>query len=69
MNMTLAEALKHPRPHPARTIVYMLVSFVFRLLQFVLIVAGMTIGNAMKSGVVGAARLFFTACDLKASAA
>jgi len=44
MNMTLAEALKHPRPHPARAIVYMLVSFVFRLLQFVLIVAGMAIG-------------------------
>lgn len=36
--------LEHPRPHPARTIGYMLLSFVFRLLQFVLIVTGISVG-------------------------
>ncbi|ATY09868.1 sensor histidine kinase [Amycolatopsis sp. AA4] len=37
---------EHPRPHPARTIGYMIPSFVLRLLQFVLIVAGGTVGTA-----------------------
>ncbi|MEV8609789.1 sensor domain-containing protein [Amycolatopsis sp. NPDC051373] len=35
---------EHPRPNPARTIVYMITSFVFRLVQFVLIVVGATVG-------------------------
>ena len=35
--MTEAQRLEHPRPHPARTILYMIVSFVFRLVQFVLV--------------------------------
>ena len=35
---------EHPRPHPARTIVYMIVSFVFRLVQFVLVVVGISVG-------------------------
>ena len=35
--MTEARQLEHPRPNPARTIVYMIVSFFFRILQFVLI--------------------------------
>ncbi|MEV6828407.1 sensor histidine kinase [Amycolatopsis sp. NPDC051102] len=42
--MTDVRALDHPRPHPARTILYMIVSFVFRLLQFVLIVVGVGVG-------------------------
>ncbi|WP_410624723.1 sensor histidine kinase [Amycolatopsis sp. cmx-8-4] len=36
--------LEHPRPHPARTIGYMVLSFVFRLVQFVLIVTGISVG-------------------------
>ncbi|MGW4486733.1 sensor histidine kinase [Amycolatopsis sp. NPDC004368] len=35
---------EHPRPNPARTIVYMILSFVFRLAQFILIVVGATVG-------------------------
>ncbi|MFB9688545.1 sensor histidine kinase [Amycolatopsis plumensis] len=42
--MTEAQQLDHPRPHPARTILYMIVSFVFRLVQFVLIVVGIAVG-------------------------
>ncbi|MEV4056132.1 sensor histidine kinase [Amycolatopsis sp. NPDC049688] len=42
--MTEARELDHPRPQPARTILYMIVSFVFRLLQFVLIVVGIAVG-------------------------
>ncbi|HWD00927.1 MAG TPA: sensor domain-containing protein [Amycolatopsis sp.] len=43
--MTTEEAQpEHPRPNPARTIVYMITSFVFRLVQFVLIVVGATVG-------------------------
>ncbi|MGV9367626.1 sensor histidine kinase [Amycolatopsis sp. NPDC003731] len=42
--MSEAQQLEHPRPHPARTILYMLVSFVFRLLQFVLVVVGISVG-------------------------
>ncbi|MEU5260450.1 sensor histidine kinase [Amycolatopsis sp. NPDC021455] len=42
--MSEAQRLEHARPHPARTIVYMIVSFVFRLLQFVLIVTGIAVG-------------------------
>jgi signal transduction histidine kinase len=42
--MTEAQQLEHPRPNPARTIVYMIVSFVFRILQFVLIVTGIAVG-------------------------
>ncbi|WIX88040.1 sensor histidine kinase [Amycolatopsis sp. DG1A-15b] len=42
--MTEAQQLEHPRPHPARTILYMIASFVFRLLQFVLIVVGIAVG-------------------------
>ncbi|SEP47922.1 sensor histidine kinase [Amycolatopsis saalfeldensis] len=37
---------EHPRPNPARTIVYMIVSFVFRLVQFILIVVGAVVGVA-----------------------
>ena len=36
--------VEHPRPHSGRRIVYMIVSFVFRILQFVLIVAGIAVG-------------------------
>ena len=42
--MTEAQQLEHPRPNPARTIAYMIVSFVFRILQFVLIVTGIAVG-------------------------
>ena len=42
--MTEVQQLDHPRPNPARTIVYMIVSFVFRILQFVLIVTGIAVG-------------------------
>ncbi|MBB4685905.1 sensor histidine kinase [Amycolatopsis jiangsuensis] len=35
---------EHPRPHPARTVAYMLLSFVFRLVQFILIVVGAVVG-------------------------
>ena len=42
--MTEVQQLDHPRPNPARTIVYMTVSFVFRILQFVLIVTGIAVG-------------------------
>ncbi len=42
--MTEAKQLEHPRPHPARTILYMIVGFVFRLVQFVLIVVGIAVG-------------------------
>ncbi len=42
--MTEAAPVEHLRPHPARTIVYMIVSFVFRILQFVLIVTGLAVG-------------------------
>ncbi|MEU0795964.1 sensor histidine kinase [Amycolatopsis sp. NPDC005961] len=42
--MTEAQQLEHPRPDPARTIVYMIVSFIFRILQFVLIVTGIAVG-------------------------
>ncbi|KDN23424.1 sensor histidine kinase [Amycolatopsis rifamycinica] len=42
--MTEVQQPEHPRPHPARTILYMFVSFVFRLLQFVLIVVGIGVG-------------------------
>jgi signal transduction histidine kinase len=42
--MSEAPQLEHPRPHPARTILYMIVGFVFRLLQFVLIVVGIAVG-------------------------
>jgi signal transduction histidine kinase len=42
--MTEAQRLEHPRPHPARTILYMIVGFVFRLVQFVLIVVGIAVG-------------------------
>ncbi|WP_103343662.1 sensor histidine kinase [Amycolatopsis sp. CA-126428] len=42
--MTEAQQLEHPRPHPARTILYMIVGFVFRLVQFVLIVVGIAVG-------------------------
>ncbi|GAA3544982.1 sensor histidine kinase [Amycolatopsis ultiminotia] len=35
---------EHPRPNPARTVVYMLLSFVFRLVQFILIVVGAVVG-------------------------
>ena len=37
-------ALEHPRPNPARTIGYMIASWVFRLLQFILIVTGIAVG-------------------------
>jgi len=37
-------ALEHPRPNPARTIAYMIASWLFRLLQFVLIVTGIAVG-------------------------
>ncbi|WP_409466584.1 sensor histidine kinase [Amycolatopsis sp. GA6-003] len=37
---------EHPRPHPARTIGYMIPSFVLRLVQFILIVVGGTVGTA-----------------------
>ncbi|SFP27150.1 sensor histidine kinase [Amycolatopsis rubida] len=37
---------EHPRPHPARTIGYMIPSFVLRLVQFILIVVGATVGTA-----------------------
>ncbi|MBN9744797.1 MULTISPECIES: sensor histidine kinase [Amycolatopsis] len=37
---------EHPRPHPARTIGYMIPTFVLRLLQFILIVVGATVGTA-----------------------
>ncbi|MGW4398362.1 sensor histidine kinase [Amycolatopsis nivea] len=37
---------EHPRPHPARTIGYMIPTFVLRLLQFILIVVGATLGTA-----------------------
>ncbi|WP_033290313.1 sensor histidine kinase [Amycolatopsis jejuensis] len=37
---------EHPRPNPARTIAYMVLTFVLRLLQFVLIVVGATVGTA-----------------------
>ncbi|MGV9299057.1 sensor histidine kinase [Amycolatopsis sp. NPDC003676] len=36
---------EHPRPHPARTIAYMIPSFFLRLLQFILIVVGGTVGT------------------------
>ncbi|MER6876273.1 sensor domain-containing protein, partial [Amycolatopsis sp. NPDC000673] len=36
---------EHPRPNPARTIGYMIPSFVLRLLQFILIVVGGTLGT------------------------
>jgi signal transduction histidine kinase len=42
--MTEAQQLEHPRPHPARTILYMIAGFVFRLVQFVLIVVGIGVG-------------------------
>ncbi|VVJ19312.1 Two-component system sensor histidine kinase [Amycolatopsis camponoti] len=42
--MTEAQQPEHPRPDPARTIVYMIVSFIFRILQFVLIVTGIAVG-------------------------
>ncbi|GLY44162.1 histidine kinase [Amycolatopsis sp. NBRC 101858] len=42
--MTEAQQLEHPRPNPARTIVYMITSFFFRILQFVLIVTGIAVG-------------------------
>ncbi|MET8853580.1 sensor histidine kinase [Amycolatopsis sp. NPDC004625] len=42
--MTEAREADHPRPHPARTILYMIVSFFFRSLQFVLIVTGIAVG-------------------------
>jgi signal transduction histidine kinase len=42
--MTEAKQLEHPRPNPARTIVYMITSFFFRILQFVLIVTGIAVG-------------------------
>ncbi|MEQ0562160.1 sensor histidine kinase [Amycolatopsis sp. NEAU-NG30] len=51
--MTEAEQLEHARPHPARTIVYMIVSFVFRLLQFVLIVTGTAVGVATVAVWIG----------------
>ncbi|MFG1643841.1 sensor histidine kinase [Amycolatopsis sp. NPDC049252] len=38
------QQLEHPRPHPARTIGYMILSFFFRILQFVLIVTGISVG-------------------------
>ncbi|MEA5364269.1 sensor histidine kinase [Amycolatopsis sp., V23-08] len=38
------QQLDHPRPHPARTIGYMILSFFFRILQFVLIVTGISVG-------------------------
>jgi signal transduction histidine kinase len=46
--MTTEQQLRpeHPRPNPARTIVYMIVSFVFRLVQFILIVVGAVVGVA-----------------------
>ncbi len=37
-------ALEHPRPNPARTIGYMIAGWVFRLLQFILIVTGIAVG-------------------------
>ncbi|MET9266040.1 sensor domain-containing protein [Amycolatopsis sp. NPDC004079] len=37
---------EQPRPNPARTIAYMIPSFVLRLLQFILIVVGGTVGTA-----------------------
>ncbi|WP_409183012.1 sensor histidine kinase [Amycolatopsis sp. VS8301801F10] len=37
---------EHPRPHPARTIGYMIPSFVLRLVQFIFIVVGGTVGTA-----------------------
>ncbi len=42
--MSDAQQPEHLRPHPARTIVYMIVSFVFRFLQFVLVVVGIAVG-------------------------
>jgi len=42
--MSEAQQLDHPRPHPARTILYMITGFVLRLLQFVLIVVGIAVG-------------------------
>ena len=42
--MTEAKQLEHPRPNPARTIVYMITGFFFRILQFVLIVTGIAVG-------------------------
>ncbi|WP_410594565.1 sensor histidine kinase [Amycolatopsis sp. lyj-23] len=42
--MTEAQQLEHPRPHPARTILYMIAGFFFRLVQFVLIVVGIAVG-------------------------
>jgi len=45
--MTTQEApVEHPKPNPARTIVYMVVSFVLRLVQFILIVVGASVGTA-----------------------
>ncbi len=41
-----ARQLEHPRPRSARAIVYMIVSFFFRVIQFVLIVAGLAAGIA-----------------------
>jgi signal transduction histidine kinase len=37
-------ALEHPRPNPARTIGYMIASWVFRTVQFILIVTGIAVG-------------------------
>ncbi|MCR6487703.1 sensor histidine kinase [Amycolatopsis sp. OK19-0408] len=42
--MSETQQLEHPRPHPARTIVYMITGFVFRLVQFVLVVTGIAVG-------------------------
>ncbi|WP_284749431.1 sensor histidine kinase [Amycolatopsis sp. RTGN1] len=42
--MTEAQQREHPRPNPARTIVYMITGFFFRILQFVLIVTGIAVG-------------------------
>ncbi|MFI6306834.1 sensor histidine kinase [Amycolatopsis thailandensis] len=45
--MTIDQQVQHvdiPRPRPLRSIVYMFVSFLFRLLQFVLIIVGLAVG-------------------------
>jgi signal transduction histidine kinase len=46
MTVDQAAQLDHPRPKPAKAIVYMIVSFVFRLLQFILIITGLAVGIA-----------------------
>ncbi|SEF36545.1 Signal transduction histidine kinase [Amycolatopsis pretoriensis] len=66
--MTEAQRLERPRPNPARTIVYMIVSFVFRIIQFVLIVTGIVTGVATAVVWIGFPILLATTSFIRWSA-